>query len=94
MGRVQTGWHGVDLRVASVSGYLPSAEDNNAPFMGTTVTGGNGITGPPLTPAEEVETRRQQNEVQVRDALNRRIAWDAEEGLSDLDAEGEMDDGW
>ncbi|KIP10850.1 hypothetical protein PHLGIDRAFT_64843 [Phlebiopsis gigantea 11061_1 CR5-6] len=93
VGRVQTGWHGVDVRVASVSGYLPSAEDNNAPFMGTTVTDGNAIAGPPLTPAEEVETRRQQNEVQVQDALNRRIAWDAEEGLSDLDAEGEIDDG-
>lgn len=61
--------------------------------MGTTATGGQGAAAPPLTPAEEVETRRQQNEVQVQDALNRRIAWDAEEGLGDLDADGEADDG-
>lgn len=94
VGQVQTGWHGVDLRVASVSGYLPSAEDNNAPFMGTTITGGHGPAAPPLTPAEEVEVRRQQNELQAQDALNRRIAWDAEEGLSDIDADGEADDGW
>ena len=92
VGQVQTGWHGVDLRVASVSGYLPSAEDNNATFAGTTVTGGHGPAQPPLTPAEEVEVRRQQNEVQVQDALNRRIAWDAEEGL-DTDADGELDNG-
>lgn len=92
VGQVQTGWHGVDLRVASVSGYLPSAEDNNAPFMGTTAGDTSALTAP-LTPAEESEIRRQQAEVQLQDAQNRRIVWDAEEGLADVDADGEVDDG-
>lgn len=93
MGQVQTGWHGVDLRVASVSAYLPSAEDNNAPFMGTTAEGGHGIAPPPLTPKEEADLRREQAEAQRMDAFDRRIVWDAEEGLADMDADGEADDG-
>ena len=93
IGQVQTGWHGVDLRVASVSGYLPSAEDNNAPFAGTTATGGNSLAAPSLTPAAEADLRKQQAEAQKHDALERRVVWDAEEGLGDVDAEGEADDG-
>lgn len=87
VGQVQTGWHGVDLRVASVSGYLPSAEDNNAPFCGT--TDGNGRHAPPLTPAEEATARLQQMALQKQDALERNVVWDAEEGLGDIDAEAE-----
>lgn len=96
VGQVQTGWHGVDMRVASVSAFLPSAEDNNAPFMGT--TGGEPGGAPPvLTPVEEATLRKQQVEAQRQDAEERRVVWDAEEGLSrastDVDAEGEADDG-
>lgn len=76
VGSVQTGYHGVDVKVASVSGYLPSAEDNNAPFLGT--TDGNPFGVPPLTPAEEAAMRAQQIEVQRHDALERRVVWDAD----------------
>ncbi|OCH86897.1 hypothetical protein OBBRIDRAFT_782465 [Obba rivulosa] len=89
VGSVQTGYHGVDVRVASVSGYLPSTEDNNAPFLGTTQR--NGFTVPTLTPMEEAAARVQQVELQRQDALERRVAWDADEGLCDEDAEGEDD---
>lgn len=92
IGQVQTGWHAVDLRVASVSAYLPSAEDNNAPFLGTTVDGQN-LCAPSLTPAEEAALRQQQSEAQREDARERRVVWDAEEGLGDIDAEGEDDEG-
>ncbi|KAJ3558173.1 hypothetical protein NM688_g1079 [Phlebia brevispora] len=92
VGQIETGWHGVDVRVASVSAYLPTLEDNNAPFSGTTVQG-NGLHAPPLTPAEEAETRLQQIELQKEDAQKRHVVWDAEEGLADADAEGENDDG-
>ncbi|CAL1707531.1 unnamed protein product [Somion occarium] len=88
IGQVQTGWHGVDVRVASVSGYLPSLEDNNAPFLGT--TSGNGPLPPPLTPTEEAVTRAQQVEIQKKDANERRVVWDAEDGMGDAD--GEYDD--
>ena len=93
IGQVQTGWHGVDLRVASISGYIPSAEDNNAPFTGTTM-GGHSVALPPLTPKEEADLRREQVEAQRSDALERKVVWDAEEGLADVDADGEADDGW
>jgi meiosis-specific protein len=92
IGQVQTGWHGVNLLVASVSGYLPSAEDNSAPFMGTTAENGHGVAPPPLTPKEEADLRREQAEVQKQDSRKRKIVWDAEEGLADAD--GEADDGW
>lgn len=61
--------------------------------MGTTAGGGNGLAPPPLTPAEEADLRKQQAEAQKQDALERRVLWDAEEGLGDVDAEGEVDDG-
>ncbi|KAI0344853.1 DNA-binding protein [Trametopsis cervina] len=92
VGEVQTGWHSVDLRVASVSAYLPSAEDNNAPFLGTTI-GGQNVIPPTLSPSEESALRAQQSEAQRQDALERRVVWDAEEGLGDEDADGSDDDG-
>ncbi|KAH8107944.1 HORMA-domain-containing protein [Cristinia sonorae] len=89
VGSVQTGWHGVDVRVSSVSGYLPSLEDDNAPFLGTTA--GRGPAAPALTPAEEAASRIQQAQVQRLDAAERKVVWDAEGGLSDTDADGEED---
>ncbi|KAI0699230.1 HORMA domain-containing protein [Cytidiella melzeri] len=91
VGQVQTGWHAVDLRVTSVSAYLPSAEDNDAPFLGTTA--GQNLGAPTLTPAEEAALRLHQTEAQRQDAMDRRVIWDAEEGLNDVDAEGEDDEG-
>lgn len=79
VGFVHTGYHGVDIKVTSVSGYLPSGEDNNAPFLGTTDR--SLFAAPPLTPAEEAAQRAQQIEAQRQDAMNRRIVWDADEGL-------------
>lgn len=81
------------MRVASISGYIPSSENNSAPFSGTTAYG---INPAPLTPAEEAVNRLQQIEVQKEDAQMRKVVWDAEEGLGhieeDVDAEGENED--
>ncbi|KAI0934776.1 hypothetical protein AcW1_006192 [Taiwanofungus camphoratus] len=89
IGSIQTGYHSVDVRVTSVSGYLPSTEDNNAPFLGT--TNGYPHAAPTLTPAEELTMRMQQAEIQRQDALERRVVWDGDEGLGDVDADGEDD---
>ncbi|KAI0092965.1 HORMA domain-containing protein [Irpex rosettiformis] len=91
IGQVQTGWHAVDLSVTSVSAYLPSTEDNNAPFLGTTAEGKHPCA-PMLTPTEEAALRTHQAEVQRQDAQERRVVWDAEEGLGDLDADAEGED--
>ncbi|THH27739.1 hypothetical protein EUX98_g6459 [Antrodiella citrinella] len=88
VGTVQTGWHGVDVRVTSVSGYLPSLENDHAPFLGTTT--GRGPAIPALTPVEEAATRAQEAETQRLDAAGRRVVWDAEDGL-DADTDGEND---
>ncbi|OSD08508.1 DNA-binding protein [Trametes coccinea BRFM310] len=87
IGSVQTGYHGVDVKVTSVSGYLPSGEDNNAPFSGTMT--GNPFGVPPLTPSGEAAMRVKQIEAQRQDALERRVVWDGDEGL--LDAEQKTD---
>ncbi|KAH9930747.1 uncharacterized protein B0H18DRAFT_1116858 [Fomitopsis serialis] len=89
IGSLQTGHHGVNVRIASVSGYLPSTEDNSAPFLGT--TGGHTYAAPVLTPAEEASVRVQQMEIQRRDAIDRRVVWDADDGMCDADADGEED---
>ncbi|KAI0785638.1 HORMA domain-containing protein [Abortiporus biennis] len=89
IGQVKTGWHGVDVKVASVTSYLPSLEDNNAPFLGTVC--GQGATAPPLTPAEEAITRAQQVDAQRRDAQERNVVWNAEEAASDIKSEDDMD---
>ncbi|KAJ3480231.1 hypothetical protein NLI96_g8494 [Meripilus lineatus] len=92
IGQLQTGWHGVDVKVTSVSGYLPSTEDNDAPFLGITARNGQAVH--PLTPLEEASVRAQQAEAQRQDAMQRRVVWDAEDCLveMDLDGEGDRDD--
>ncbi|OBZ65788.1 hypothetical protein A0H81_14343, partial [Grifola frondosa] len=89
IGSIQTGYHGVGVQVTSVAGYLPSAEDNNAPFLGT--TNGNSHQAPTLTPAEEATMRAQQVEAQLQDAIERRVVWDADNVLGDEDADGDDD---
>ncbi|TFK94784.1 HORMA-domain-containing protein [Polyporus arcularius HHB13444] len=79
VGFVHTGYHGVDVKVTSVSGYLPCGEDNNAPFLGTTDR--SMFAAPPLTPAEEAAQRAQQVEVQRQDAVERRVVWDGDDGM-------------
>lgn len=79
VGFVHTGYHGVDVKVTSVSGYLPCGEDNNAPFLGTTDR--TLFAAPPLTPAEEAAQRAQQVEAQRQDAAERRVVWDGDDGM-------------
>ncbi|CDO73614.1 hypothetical protein BN946_scf185014.g84 [Trametes cinnabarina] len=81
VGSVQTGYHGVDVKVTSVSAYLPSGEDNNAPFSG--IMTGNPFGAPPLTPAGEAAMRVQQIDIQRQDAIERRVVWDGDDGLLD-----------
>ncbi|KIK79348.1 hypothetical protein PAXRUDRAFT_36464 [Paxillus rubicundulus Ve08.2h10] len=88
IGNFETGWHGVSMKVVSVSSFLPSSiEDNNAVFTGITAH-----CPPKLTPVEEARLRVEDAELQRNDALNRNIVWDADE---DEDAQGEevSDDG-
>ena len=88
VGFVHTGYHGVDVKVTSVSGYLPCGEDNNAPFLGTTDR--TLFAAPPLTPAEEAAQRAQQVEAQRQDAAERRVVWDGDDGMGCM---GRMDKG-
>lgn len=75
----------VDVRITSVASFLPSSDDNNATFTGTT----HGLTAiPALTPAEQNAKSLQQYEIQMQDAKSRRIMYDAD-GLCDEDADGE-----
>ncbi|KIJ69131.1 hypothetical protein HYDPIDRAFT_172597 [Hydnomerulius pinastri MD-312] len=88
VGNLETGWHGVNMKVVSVSSYLPSStEDNNAMFTGITAH-----SAPKLTPVEEARLRSEDAELQKTDALDRNVVWDADE---DEDAQGEdvSDDG-
>ncbi|KIJ17008.1 hypothetical protein PAXINDRAFT_113249 [Paxillus involutus ATCC 200175] len=88
IGDFETGWHGVSMKVVSVSSFLPSSmEDNNAVFTGITAH-----CPPKLTPVEEARLRVEDAELQRNDALNRNVVWDADE---DEDAQGEevSDDG-
>ncbi|KAG8217650.1 hypothetical protein J3R82DRAFT_5803 [Butyriboletus roseoflavus] len=82
IGTLETGWHGVSMKVASVSSFLPSStEDNNATFTGLTTR-----CPPKLTPVEEARLRVEDAELQKKDALNRNVVWDAD---ADEDALGE-----
>ncbi|TBU35629.1 HORMA-domain-containing protein [Dichomitus squalens] len=82
VGFVHTGYHGVDVKVTSVSAYLPSGEDNNAPFLGTTER--NVFAAPSLTPMEEAAIRAQQIETQRRDAAERRVIWNGDDNMGDV----------
>ncbi|KAM5531726.1 hypothetical protein V8D89_014575 [Ganoderma adspersum] len=93
VGFVHTGYHGVDVNITSVSAYLPSGEDNNAPFLGTTTK--TAFTAPSLTPVEEAAMRAQQIEVQRQDAAARIVVWDGDGGMGhvgiDCRTEGHVD---
>ncbi|KAI6109671.1 HORMA domain-containing protein [Pisolithus sp. B1] len=75
IGNFETGWHGVNMNVASVSSYLPSiTEDNDALFTGIT------NSAPKLSPVEEARLRAEDAELQRKDALDRNVVWDADGG--------------
>ncbi|CCO26388.1 Meiosis-specific protein HOP1 [Rhizoctonia solani AG-1 IB] len=77
IGGVGTGQHGalpsVQIEIASICSFLPSPEDNNAPFTGHTVTSN------PRSDFVVKETKRKaDNQAQLEDAERRRVVWDAE----------------
>ncbi|KAH9079578.1 HORMA domain-containing protein [Lactarius deliciosus] len=83
-GKLETGWHGVNVHVASVSAYIPSAETNDCS---------------PLSEAGNLGTlasdqRLAQIEVQKQDARDRTTIWDAEKigRLDSLDVDAEFED--
>ncbi|CUA70102.1 hypothetical protein RSOLAG22IIIB_00448 [Rhizoctonia solani] len=87
IGGVITGQHDVKIEIASISSYLPSPEDNNAPFIGHAV-GSNVRSG---FAAKEAK-RKADAQAQLEDAARRRVVWDAEPfGRTDRedDPEGE-----
>ncbi|KAA1469348.1 DNA-binding protein [Dentipellis sp. KUC8613] len=88
IGKLETGWHGVDVHVASVSGIIPPTDDNSAPFSGTT-------SSPHPTATYDTTSRKAEIEVQKRDAAERTVVWDADNlgrmDSRDVDAEGEVD---
>ncbi|KAF8743650.1 hypothetical protein AX14_001704 [Amanita brunnescens Koide BX004] len=90
IGRVNTGYHSVNLSVTSIATYLPSSTRfDNATFGG--ITQFDPATS--LTPEQEACMRAQQREEQVDDADDRNIAWSGEDNveLVDMDADGEDD---
>lgn len=87
IGNFETGWHGVNMNVTSVSSYLPSlTEDNDALFTGIT------NSAPKLSPIEEARLRAEDAELQRKDALGRNVVWDADGG-EDAVGEETSDDG-
>ncbi|TFY66672.1 hypothetical protein EVG20_g4411 [Dentipellis fragilis] len=88
IGKLETGWHGVDVHVASVSGIIPPTDDNSAPFSGTT-------SSPHPTATYDMASRKAEIEIQKRDAAERNVVWDADNlgrtDSRDVDAEGEVD---
>ena len=93
VGFVHTGYHGVDVNITSVSAFLPSGEDNNAPFLGTTTR--TAFTAPSLTPVEEAAMRAQQIEIQRQDAAARLVVWTGDGNMghvgTDCRYEGHVD---
>ncbi|CEL59650.1 Meiosis-specific protein HOP1 OS=Saccharomyces cerevisiae (strain ATCC 204508 / S288c) GN=HOP1 PE=1 SV=2 [Rhizoctonia solani AG-1 IB] len=73
IGGVGTGQHGVQIEIASICSFLPSPEDNNAPFTGHTVT-----SNPRSDFVVKEAKRKADNRAQLEDAERRRVVWDAE----------------
>lgn len=63
----------VHIEIASICSYLPSSEDNGAPFTGNTVA-------PNIRPdfAAKGAKRNADTQAQLEDAERRRVVWDAE----------------
>jgi hypothetical protein len=79
----------VDLKIASIATYLPSTENQEGAFSGTTQSQ---IAPHGLTPMQEAALRAQQNEQQEKDADTRNLVWGAETDAFDLDADAEGED--
>ncbi|KAJ4466587.1 HORMA domain-containing protein [Lentinula lateritia] len=79
VGKVNAGWHEVDVSVSSIATYLPSStEHDNQPFGGT-VARSVALVPPGLTPAGEIALRAEEIKKQIVDANSRRVVWAAED---------------
>ncbi|KAK1227809.1 hypothetical protein PQX77_009184 [Marasmius sp. AFHP31] len=89
VGKIDSGYHAVEVNVSSIATYLPSStEHDNEPFAG--LTSARPSTMPSVTPAEEETRRAEQNERQLEDAEKRNVVWSAE-GIEVGDADGDYD---
>ncbi|KAF8274863.1 HORMA domain-containing protein [Lactarius quietus] len=84
VGKLETGWHGVNAHVASVSAYIPPAETSDY----VPPSGGSDLGK--LTS----NLRQTQIEAQKKDAQERTTIWDAEKigRLDSLDEDAEFED--
>ncbi|KAG2020134.1 hypothetical protein CC2G_005502 [Coprinopsis cinerea AmutBmut pab1-1] len=89
VGKVDCGFHSVNLKVASVASFLPSSTDNDDALFTGTVT--KALLPTKLNTEEDTAAFQKQAEDQEEDAKTRNLAWSAEEDLDDVDAEGEDD---
>ncbi|KAI0306419.1 HORMA domain-containing protein [Multifurca ochricompacta] len=87
VGKLETGWHGVNVHVASVSAYVPCAETTNGISSSVASHGANG-TRTSLSAQKQVQI-----EAQKQDARERNIIWDAERisRFDSLDADTEFE---
>ncbi|KAH6918332.1 hypothetical protein BKA70DRAFT_1246890 [Coprinopsis sp. MPI-PUGE-AT-0042] len=91
IGKLNSGFHTVDLKVASVASYLPSkAECDDSVFTGTTNAGVHCAGAPSI--GEDASKYKKEVEAHEEDARARNLVWSAEADL-DADAEGEDDPG-
>ncbi|KAF9059094.1 HORMA domain-containing protein [Rhodocollybia butyracea] len=79
VGKVNAGWHDVEVSVSSIATFLPSSTEHENKAFGGTVRAG--LLAPPnLTPAEEVAQRADEVKKQTIDTESRRVVWSAEDG--------------
>jgi hypothetical protein len=80
----------VNIKIASVAGFLPSADDDSAPFLGISSGGPSSNSGFGLGSGLPPD---QETDVQMKDADSRNLIWNAEDGLAgeDMNADGEDD---
>ncbi|KAF5389023.1 hypothetical protein D9757_005083 [Collybiopsis confluens] len=86
LGKLDAGWHQVDVKVSSIAVHLPSTstEHDNKAFTG--LVDRSGLAVPPrLSPAQEMAQRAEEIQQQTIDAQNRRIIWAAEDDPNVLD---------
>ncbi|KAI0273433.1 HORMA domain-containing protein [Gloeopeniophorella convolvens] len=83
VGKLETGWHGVNVHVASVSAYIPPSEADSIALTGACSIG-----------TLSASWRQAQIDAQERDARERVVVWDAEKmgRLDSLDVDAECED--
>ncbi|KAG8908515.1 DNA binding protein [Tulasnella sp. 403] len=81
MGEQRSGYHSVDLHVASLASHLPRLADDSMAFGHFTETGEHESL--PAKHDRKMETQLREEEVkeQMRDSTNRNIVWSAEDAV-------------